>query len=108
MAQLSDDFLNAVRSKLGTEGLPSGKETLTWVRIWQYLRGAENNPERAAENYVAFQNSHNIIESSEDKLPREHSRSREKDENKNDSPQKEEHIDLTSDNEKGQVDEKSE
>ena len=72
------------------------------------MRGAENNPERAVENYVAFQNSHNIIESSEDKLSRERSRSRERDENKNDSPRKEEHIDLTSDNEKVQVDEKSE
>ena len=108
MAQLSDDFLNTVRRKLGKEGLPSGKATLTRVQIWRYLRGAENNPERAAENYVAFQKSHHVNESSEDKLSRERSCLRERDENQNDSPRKEEHIDLTSENEKGQVDEKSE
>ena len=52
MEKLSNEFLNFVRQKQEQEGLTREKKPIPPFRIQQYLRGAENNPERAAQKYV--------------------------------------------------------
>ena len=89
MAKLSDDFLNSVRQKQRQEGLPCEDKPIPPIRIWQYLRGTENNPERAAQKYVDFHNSFHDgylqNESSKEEQLRKRSRSRERNDDQNDS-----------------------
>ena len=66
MARLSDEFLHAVRRNQRKKGLPDDKDPISTIRIRRYLRGAENNSDLAAENYVDSQNSHLLNESSEE------------------------------------------
>ena len=98
LARLSDEFLQAVRRIQRKKGLPDDKDPITTIRIQRYLRGAEHNPDRAAENYVNYQNSYLLNESSEEERSRDRSRSRERSEDCNANPRGEEPIDLVSDN----------
>ena len=95
MARLSDEFLQAVRRNQRKKGLPDDEHPITKLRIRRYLRGSNNNPDLAAENYVDSQNSYLLNDSSDEELSRDRSRSRERCEVCTENSQGKEPIDLT-------------